>query len=293
MAEKAYGMALCVILIASIAVGAAAWGREGHRLTCMIAEPFLSSESKAALEELLPGRDLPELCSWADDIRRSYRFRWTGPLHYIDTPDNLCGYDYDRDCHDSRGEKDMCVAGAINNYSRQLETFQEAKLSLHKSYNLTEALLFLAHYVGDIHQPLHVAFTADAGGNGVHVHWFGRKANLHHIWDTEFIDRAKRLYYHDIFRMLRNISMSITKENFDAWSRCETDPEACIDSYATESIHTSCRWAYKDALEGTYLEDDYFSSRLPIVEQRLAQGGVRLASILNRIFGAKSSESSI
>uniref|UniRef100_A0A6N2KL08 Aspergillus nuclease S1 n=1 Tax=Salix viminalis TaxID=40686 RepID=A0A6N2KL08_SALVM len=55
--------------------------------------------------------------------------------------------------------------------------------------------------------------------------------------------------------------------------------------YATESINIACKWGYKGVKEGVTLADDYFDSRMPIVMKRIAQGGVRLAMYLNRIFG--------
>ncbi|EEE53800.1 hypothetical protein OsJ_00226 [Oryza sativa Japonica Group] len=127
-----------------------------------------------------------------------------------------------RDCHNSRHQQGMCVVGAINNYTDQLYSYGDSK----SSYNLTESLMFLAHFVGDVHQPLHVGFEEDEGGNTIKVH-----------------------------------------------------------CYAIESIHLSCNYAYKDVEQDITLGDDYFYSRYPIVEKRLAQAGIRLALILNRIFG--------
>ncbi|KAJ7282179.1 hypothetical protein O6H91_Y356700 [Diphasiastrum complanatum] len=232
----------------------------------------------------------------------------TGAVLFISStrPDFLCGYNYDRDCHNSQGESGMCVAGAINNYTSQLLAYRhqfsfkssDPNLQLlttdeSSSYNLTEALLFLAHFVGDIHQPLHVGFTGDAGGNTILVHWYRRKYNLHHIWDDEIINTAKEKYYDsEISMMTKAISKNIDVQwnNVTSeWSGCENGEIACPDTYAVESIQAACKWAYKNASPGSVLEDDYFLSRLPILEKRLAQGGVRLAAILNRIFAEASS----
>nr|CAB3476443.1 unnamed protein product [Digitaria exilis] len=70
----------------------------------------------------------------------------------------------------------MCVVGAINNYTEQLYSYGKKT-----SYNLTESLMFLAHFVGDVHQPLHVSYEEDEGGNTIIVHWYRRKTNLHHV----------------------------------------------------------------------------------------------------------------
>ncbi|PWZ11495.1 Endonuclease 4 [Zea mays] len=227
---------------------AGAWGKEGHIMVCKIAEKYLSEKAAAAVKALLPesaGGELSTVCPWADQVR--WHYHWASPLHYANTP-QVCNFKYSRDCHNSRGQQGMCVVGAINNYTDQLYSYGQKT-----SYNLTESLMFLAHFVGDVHQPLHVGFEDDEGGNTITVHWYRRKANLHHVCAC----------------------CTSSMLNF----RC------VLTSYAIESIHYSCNYAYKDVEQDITLGDDYFFSRYPIVEKRLAQAGIRLALVLNRIFG--------
>ncbi|KAH7292786.1 hypothetical protein KP509_29G085600 [Ceratopteris richardii] len=239
-----------------------------------------------AVKDLLPdyaGGSLASLCSWPDEMR--FKYRWSSSLHFIDTPDFKCNYNYDRDCHDSQDVKGRCAAGAINNYTSQLTSFFSAS----QQYNLTEALLFLAHIVGDIHQPLHVGFSSDLGGNTIKVHWYKHIANLHHVWDSSIIVTANERFYNSSTNTLvesigQNIMQGYRNHEIDEWRSCPSDDLACPDIYAAESIKAACKWAYKNATPGTFLADDYFLTRMPIVEMRLAQGGVRLAAILNRIF---------
>ncbi|KAF9674080.1 hypothetical protein SADUNF_Sadunf10G0090600 [Salix dunnii] len=231
---------------------------------CILAKRFakekgwsrLSKAAADAVKQLPPeyaGNDLGSVCSWADKVR--FRYQWSAPLHFINTPD-VCIYKYTvRDCEDDTGEKGRCVAGAINNYTTQLLTYNSG--SSQADNNLTEALLFLSHFMGDIHQPLHVGLASDRGGNTIDVHWYTRKEVLHHNDWADLIPR---------------------------WETCSLNKTACPDIYASEGIKAACDWAYKGATEGTVLEDDYFLSRLPIVKLWLAQGGVRLAATLNRIF---------
>lgn len=246
------------------------------------------SRAAAAVKDLLSsyaGNNLSSLCSWADDVK--FRYPWSSPLHYIDTPDGLCTYSYDRDCKDEDGVKGRCVAGAINNYTSQLLTYGR---SSSPEYNLTQALLFLSHFIGDIHQPLHVGFTSDKGGNTIDVHWYTRKTVLHHVWDANIIQTAEDNFYGDsvagyIDTLKKNITQGEWSEQVSSWEECGKNQTACPDIYASESITAACDWAYKGVEEDSTLEDPYFSSRLPIVNLRLAQGGVRLAATLNRIFG--------
>ncbi|XP_027098347.1 endonuclease 2 [Coffea arabica] len=263
------------------------WGVDGHLTVCRIAQPRLSEAAANAVKDLLPASaddDLGSLCSWADRVK--FHYPWSSPLHYIDTPDNLCTYLYSRDCKDENGTKDRCVAGAINNYTSQLLSYGKDAAS---QYNLTEALLFLAHFVGDIHQPLHVGFTSDKGGNTIDVHWYTRKTVLHHVWDDNIIETAEQRYDNsDVDELIDALQKNITAEWADkvkTWETCSSGKPPCPNVYASESIKAACNWAYKGVSENSVLEDDYFLTRLPIVNLRLAQGGVRLAAALNSIFG--------
>ncbi|GLT91822.1 hypothetical protein SLE2022_096930 [Rubroshorea leprosula] len=263
------------------------WSKDGHLITCRIAQSRLSQTAADAVQQLLPesaGNDLGSECSWADNVR--FRYRWSAPLHFINTPE-LCSYQYSRDCKDLDGEKGRCVAAAIKNYTTQLLSYNTAASAT--EYNLTEALLFLSHFMGDIHQPLHVGFAADKGGNTIDVHWYTRKQVLHHVWDYNIIETAEeRFYDSNVDELIDAIQQNITSEWADQvkiWETCSQNQTACPDKYASEGIKAACDWAYKGVDEGSTLEDDYFLSRLPIVSWRLAQGGVRLAATLNRIFG--------
>ncbi|KAG9149692.1 hypothetical protein Leryth_012416 [Lithospermum erythrorhizon] len=92
--------------------------------------------------------------------------------------------------------------------------------------------------------------------------------------------------------MIQSIQKNIIDDwAFEEWENC--NKTVCPDQYASESISLACKFAYRNATPGTTLGDDYFLSRLPVVEMRLAQGGVRLAAILNRCFTSKASIASI
>ncbi|RVX08534.1 Endonuclease 4 [Vitis vinifera] len=152
------------LVLLQLIPGILSWGKEGHYAVCKIAEGFLSEDALGAVKGLLPDYadgDLAAVCSWADEIRHNFHWRWSGPLHYVDTPDYRCNYEYcskfgvvvifPGDCHDFRGHKDICVTGAIYNYTKQLTSGYHNSGSEIR-YNLTEALMFLSHFIGDVHQ---------------------------------------------------------------------------------------------------------------------------------------------
>ncbi|KAJ6769766.1 ENDONUCLEASE 4 [Salix purpurea] len=213
--------------LASISLpGALGWSKEGHMMTCRIAQNLLGPEAANAVENL---------------------YRWTSPLHFIDTPDNACTFDYSRDC-----VKDACVDGAIQNFTSQLLHYRDGTAD--RRYNLTEALLFLSHFMGDIHQPMHAGFTSDKGGNTVDLRWFRHKSNLHHVWDREIILTALKDFYDNDMVLLqeaieRNFSDGIWFDDVTSWKECD-DLLSCPDKYATESINIACKWGYKGVKEG-------------------------------------------
>ncbi|KAL2343969.1 hypothetical protein Fmac_005254 [Flemingia macrophylla] len=283
---------LVLLMPLSTVVG---WGKEGHYAICKISQGFLSEDALFAVKQLLPASaegDLAAVCSWADEVR--FHYRWSSALHYVDTPDFKCNYEYCRDCHDSHKRIHRCVTGAIHNYTVQLKSADAAGTSseLNLNYNFTEALMFLSHFVGDVHQPLHVGFTGDLGGNSITVRWYRRKTNLHHVWDDMIIQSAVKTFYgSDLSIMIQAIQRNITdnwSNDVSIWEHCAHNYTACPDRYASESISLACKFAYRNATPGSTLADEYFLSRLPIVEKRLAQGGVRLAAILNRVFTSKT-----
>ncbi|CAN7096723.1 unnamed protein product [Brassica rapa subsp. narinosa] len=156
------------------------------------------------------------------------------------------------------------------------------------SNNMTEALLFLSHFVGDIHQPMHVGFTSDEGGNTIKLHWYRHKSNLHHVWDREIILTALKEYYNKDLDLLqedleKNITNGLWKDDISSWTECN-DLLACPHTYASESIELACKYGYEGVTSGVTLSEEYFDTRMPIVMKRIVQGGLRLAMVLNRIF---------
>ncbi|KAJ4792266.1 Endonuclease 1 [Rhynchospora pubera] len=287
------GFVLVVALVLFLVPSVYCWSKEGHMMTCKIAQDLLEPDADEAVRNLLPDYvdgDLSALCVWADQIRHWYKYRWTSPLHFIDTPDNACSFVYSRDCHDPKGKKDMCVAGAVSNFTSQLLHYKHGTSD--RRYNLTEALLFLSHFMGDVHQPMHVGFTSDEGGNTIQLHWYRHKSNLHHVWDREIILTALKDYYDkDVDAFQKDLGHNYTSgswsDDVSTWGVCD-DLLSCPTRYATESINLACKWGYEGVNDGDTLSEEYFESRFPIVAKRIAQGGVRLAMYLNHIFGEQN-----
>src|SRR6266700_561929 len=172
-----------------------AWGPEGHRVVAQIARAHLSQRARHQIENLLGNDDLASVSTWADEIRpqRPETFGW----HFVDIPMNSSGFDEQRDCYRPNEKNDRgndhhnCVVDRIVIFEQVLGDKRASKP------DRVEALKFLVHFVGDIHQPLHAIGEA-RGGNDIHVTEFGsaecgsRPCNLHSAWDIGLIEHTGR-----------------------------------------------------------------------------------------------------
>ena len=158
------------------------WGREGHRIIATVAEDHLNETTKVMIQSLIGNNHLYSIASWADDIRKERRD--TAPWHYVNIPLGS-NYAASRDCPPPRS----CVVEKIADFIRILT---DKKASREQR---AEALKFVVHFVGDIHQPMHAAKEAE-GGNDIHVRFLSRDrcgpydCNLHGVWDTSMIPHA-------------------------------------------------------------------------------------------------------
>jgi len=147
------------------------------------------------------------------------------------------------------------------------------------------ALEFLVHFVGDVHQPLHVSYASDWGGNKVKVSWFGTSCNLHQVWDEKIIQRWNDDYSSAVSDLedIANQEPELVKHYISI-----TDPVA----WADESFQfvRSTVYNYTENEDGIpQLDDDYYNTNLPIVQQRLIAGGVRLGKLLNSLLVGRES----
>lgn len=273
---------------------ARAWGPEGHAIVAEIAEARLTDAAHAQIADLLSSDDshathLDQIASWADAVR-PVRTE-TGPWHFVDIPLDVSDYDESRDCAGGN-----CVVSAIQRFAKILGDRSAAQR------DRLEALKFLVHFLGDIHQPLHCETDlskfpppdGDRGGNKVHVTFFGKPMNFHSLWDGGMIEQVLDVELGPHFQPdLRATAAAAKKLNGqipdnDAVAWAPTGLADHLDTvtvkWANES-HALAQNAYKNlpihkrpGWDQTYEDEEW-----PVVENQLERAGVRLARILNEI----------
>jgi len=313
-----YAMVLIAAAGLASAPAAQAWGCKGHQTVALIAEKHLTPEAKQMVQTLLNGnpidpalkrycgdatRDaMADASTWADDVRSQAK---NGPLHYIDIPRGARRAPLSEFCG-----KDGCVTKAIED---DLAVMKDKNTDAAKR---AEAMRYLIHFVGDLHQPLHATTNSDEGGNCVPLKYFRRKVhehnhgyspNLHSLWDTAIPERDM--------------------EGADPAEYAETLEEAFapqIEGWRKAGIHVE-EWAWESHEYGeksvygelapkisieppvavqSCTDDNDIGERLlslhiaastayqekagPVVEERIAKAGVRLAMILNEAAAVKA-----
>jgi hypothetical protein len=260
---------LARLALALVFVLCGAWGATGHKVVAQIAYDRLTPKARAEVDQLLAGSTLAEFSVWPDQIKGDPTWKWTKPWHFADMPEGATEFRLDRDCPD-----EGCVVKGIQRYEAVLKSgrFGEEER--------VRALKFLTHFVGDIHQPLHVGHKADKGGNGIEVQLFSRKTNLHAVWDDGLIKQ-------------RGMEFGVYASKLEAALKPEGEKAmlAAMDpvAWATESHALAESHAYKNARgevikAGDTLGQDYADRNAPVVDEQLTKAGARLAKMLNAVF---------
>lgn len=235
-----------------------AWGDKGHEIVANIAEPRLDPKARKRIEAILPpDRSLAEASTWPDRIAREIPDM--GPLHYVNLPKTANTYVRERDCPERN-----CVVEALAWYQRVLAT-KDAPENVRRI-----ALRFVAHLVGDVHQPLHAGHSEDRGGNNIIVTFQGMETNVHRLWDTDLLEATG----FSSVRMAKRLSGRIRPADLVAWRA------GSVAQWAEESAALARSHAYK-ATNGEEITKAYVKAAMPVIERRLAQAGIRLAWILN------------
>ena len=246
----------------AIAPAALAWGPLGHRVVAQLAQKQLTPTAQAQVDRLLAvtgARQLMDIATWPDDLRDldPALYQRTAKLHYVNFHSRDCNYDPPLDC-----ARDRCVVWAIGHYAAILGDRSRSDAER------AEALSFVVHFVGDVHQPLHASYRPDKGGNDYQVRWHGRGTNLHRIWDSTLLNATGMSY-----RALAN--------------RLAADARAVPEGDPAQWAEESCRVVRdEDVYPPTRIIDaDYVERETPVVEERLRDAGARLAALLDRELG--------
>jgi hypothetical protein len=251
---------LLVTALLMIAQSAFCWGLTGHRIVAEIAERHLSKKAKKELKKLIGKETLAWWANWPDFIKSDSAWNHASKWHYVDLPGHLA--------------KDSFIAQLKRLPGKNLYTQIQDMMTQLKNKSLPieqrrNALSFLVHLVGDLHQPLHVGRDEDQGGNKITVYWFDRKTNLHSVWDNALIDYQQ--YSYSEYSSLLDIA---DPQQAKAWQSSPLEDWFYESHVLSDSIYD----ATPDESKLSYKYNYQFAD---IMNKQLLKGGLRLAALLN------------
>ena len=305
------GFSIGPLALAAAAPPAQAWGCKGHQTVALIAEKHLTPDARDFVQKLLTENPIDpalkrycgnatrdpmlDASTWADDVRPQ---RKNGPWHYIDIPRGAKRGPLEPYCG-----TEGCVTRAI---TEQLAILKDKNADAAKR---VEALRYVIHFVGDLHQPLHDTTNADEGGNCVPVKYLRRdprqhnhsySPNLHNLWDSAILERdaegADPADYAETIETLFTADIEAWQKagiRLDDWvwegfdlaettvygalmPKVAVEPNVPVHSCADDSNIGDRLFRQKIVAGEAYQE-----KAAPVIERRLAEGGVRLAMMLN------------
>lgn len=286
----AFFVALAALVIfGSASTPAYAWGGQGHRLIAELAYARLSPAARAEVDRLLAAgpahpvegcalATFADAATWPDCVRTKAPFTETADEHYDNIP--LFGRASKRSYCPNAG----CATEAIKHARRVLADRRKS------DGERLEALAFLTHYVGDIHQPLHATSNNDRGGNDVKVIYLGvatytfngreSQNNLHGIWDTPLLSAALRgdgSGKADIIALANANARAWRGFSPDRWA-ADSHAIAVKVAYGGLPVAMTPNTPPSAPVEVT---QSYVDAAAPIVRQQIAKAVVRTADVLN------------
>ena len=236
------------------------WGPTGHRTIGQIAEKHLSKKARKNIEKLLDGQSLAFVSTHGDEIKSDPAYDKYYDWHFVNFP---LGSTYENSEKSEKGDIVKGIQHCIN-VLKDPGASREDKVFF---------LKFLTHLIGDLHQPLHVGIAEDRGGNDIKVKWHYKNSNLHRVWDSEMIESWNMSYSE-----LADNARELSKEQVKAIGKGSVLDWTSESRELTEAV-------YESAKQDDKLGYKYSYTHFGTVLSQLQKSGIRLAKILNEIYG--------
>ena len=252
-----YILTLCFL---GLALSISAYDAVGHRIIAEIAYRNLTDKARNQVDKVLGKHGIVYEASWADDVRSDNKYAYSYQWHYQDLDDNMTSTDIKKLLGNPKAEGEHLFFALDTLTSR-----------LKKDKNDAEALKFIVHFVGDLHQPLHLGRKDDKGGNKVDFNWFGRKTNLHSVWDGSLIENQKMSYLEFSQYLL---------DKFES-RKAEFKKQNILQSVEAVYVVRNMIYAYDSTDNSNYHYIYFFADKR---DEMLYRGGIQLANVLNSIY---------
>lgn len=249
--------------LAMTAQGVLAFSYPSHAVVCDLAYQYAAPETQRVISGLVrqsgEARSFAQLCGWPDRVRKIDDYKHTSVWHYINVARK------DTSVHRAHCPGKGCVTEEIRAMQKRLKSAPESDW---------QALAFLGHFVGDVHQPLHVSYADDRGGNQTRIYYRGERTNLHAFWDRD----------------VPALSGTLAKDStLIASFAVEAPSEGGPEDWASESLQKT-RDIYRDYKKGARFDESDISADRQWIRSRLHLAAWRLASLLDQLLDSSAAE---
>ncbi len=248
-------------MVLGSALSAFSWGQKGHDTVAYIAEQHLTPTTLKAVENLLDGKSIVYYANWMDNASNTPEYAYSKTWHYKNV-------DPDETFENAPLWKDGDVVTALN---QQIEILNDPSKS---DEERALALKMVVHFVGDIHQPMHIGRRNDRGGNQWSVKYFKSPSNLHSVWDSKLVESAHKWSYTEWQKQIDRASET---------QQLEIIKDGTPEKWGKE-CHEISKEIYATTPQDTNIEYSYIAKWTPVIESQFLKGGLRLADVLNSIF---------
>lgn len=232
-----------------------AWGKKGHALVAEVAFNYLDENTKKIVLQYLDGTTIEDAANWMDNIKSDHSFDYMKPYHYAN-------FEKGANVEETNG------SNIIYQLNQTIKDLQNKKNLTNEQIKTKIQIIF--HLIGDLHQPLHVGYGDDKGGNTVEIYYNYKVTNLHSLWDSGIIE-SKNI----------NLGDCISSNKF---SKLELDKikEINVVNWGNDSRNLLDK-IYK--INANNPSDEYIDSSVNLIKTQIFKAGVRLAAVLKQAFG--------
>lgn len=251
-----------ILLIALLSASALslAYDNVGHRIITDIAYQNISRKTRKATDKVLGTKGIVYQSSWADEVRSDSKYKHSYQWHYQNLKDDMTESDL-QDLLNNPTKEGEHLFYAIETMTNRLKANKQD----------AEALKFLVHFIGDLHQPMHLGRFEDRGGNQISMKWFGKSTNLHSVWDGKITDGR---------RMSSAEYTNYLEDKYAPQKKALLQLSPLESLSATYELRTEI-YSYSESLDNNYLYLYVFSDKLDL---QLYRAGLYLANVLNDIY---------
>ena len=251
---KNFILSILVLITISIPAKSFAWGKKGHNLVAEVAFNYLDENTKKIVLQYLDGMTIEEAANWMDEIKSDHSYDYMKPLHYINA-------DKGQNIAQNDGSN---IIGTLTQTIKDLKNYK----SLTKEEVKTK-ICILFHLIGDLHQPLHVGYGEDKGGNSFQINFNDKGTNLHSFYDSGIIE-YKGLTLQQCLK-----SKTYTKQELAQIEKIDVIGWANQSRSFLDTVYNT---------NGHKVDEAYVDKNYLIIQQQILDSGIRLSSVLKEVF---------